>query len=98
MSELHGICYHLVEDWHLDADQARWLFGDPLDPARIMAAAGVHDRLRALFAEDMADRWPTLPNEEFQAQTPIEVMSEGGGEAMFRIQGRLDNLLDGAFS
>jgi hypothetical protein len=51
-----------------------------------------------LFADEMADRWPTLPHKDLGGQTPIDAMGHGGVNTMLEIQGRLDNLLDGTFA
>lgn len=64
---------------------------------RISAMVGVFKGLRLLFADEMADRWPRLPNKGpiFQRRSPIETMIEGGIPAMLDVRRYVDAVRGG---
>ncbi len=47
---------------------------------RASASIGLYKGLRLLFADDMATRWPKLPNKGplFQQRSPVAAMIDGG--------------------
>ena len=58
---------------------------------------GVFKGLGLLFADDMADRWPRLPNTGplFARQTPIQAMIEGGIPSMLDVRRYVDAVRGG---
>ena len=64
---------------------------------RVSAAVGVFKGLSLMFADDMADRWPRLPNRGplFERRTPIEVMIEGGIPRMLEVRRYVDAVRGG---
>jgi hypothetical protein len=64
---------------------------------RVSALVGVFKGLRLLFADDMADRWPRLPNKGplFERRTPIEAMIEGGIPRMLEVRRYVDAVRGG---
>jgi uncharacterized protein (DUF2384 family) len=77
---------------------ARWdgvLSQDQL--TRASALIGVFKGLHLLFADDMADRWPKLPNRGpvFDRLTPIQAMIEGGIPRMLETRQYIDALRGG---
>lgn len=59
---------------------------------RVSAVVGVYKGLSILFADDMADRWPRLPNKGpvFERRSPIEAMIEGGIPRMLEVRRYVD--------
>lgn len=64
---------------------------------RISAVTGIFKGLHLLFAGDMADRWPRLPNEGplFGRRSPIEEMVEGGIPRMIEVRRYIDAVRGG---
>jgi hypothetical protein len=64
---------------------------------RVSAAVGVFKGLALLFADDMTDRWPRLPNKGplFDGSTPIEAMIEGGIPRMIEVRRYVDAVRGG---
>ena len=64
---------------------------------RASAAIGVYKGLHLLFADQMADRWPKLPNRGpvFQRKTPVEAMIEGGIPLMLETRRYIDAVRGG---
>jgi hypothetical protein len=64
---------------------------------RVSALVGVFKGLNLLFADDMADRWPRLPNSGalFANRTPVEAMIAGGIPLMIEIRRYVDALRGG---
>lgn len=64
---------------------------------RASAVIGIFKGLRLLFADDMADRWPQLPNRGplFAGKSPIAAMLEGGIPRMLDIRRLIDAVRGG---
>jgi hypothetical protein len=64
---------------------------------RISALVGLFKGLHLLFADDMADRWPRLPNKAplFSRATPIAAMIEGGIPRMIEVRRYVDAVRGG---
>lgn len=64
---------------------------------RASALIGVFKGLHLLFADSMADRWPTLANRGpvFDRLTPIQAMIEGGIPRMLETRQYIDALRGG---
>jgi hypothetical protein len=64
---------------------------------RASALIGVFKGLHLLFADDMADRWPKLPNRGpvFDRLTPVQAMIEGGIPRMLETRQYIDALRGG---
>lgn len=64
---------------------------------RVSALVGVFKGLHLLFADDMADRWPTLPNTGplFGGLSPIQAMLGGGIPRMIEVRRHVDALRGG---
>jgi len=64
---------------------------------RVSALVGIHKGLHLLFADDMADRWPQLPNSGplFENLSPVETMREGGIPVMLEVRRYVDALRGG---
>lgn len=64
---------------------------------RISALVGLFKGLHLLFADDMADRWPRLPNKGplFEHRTPIEAMIAGGIPCMLDVRRYIDAVRGG---
>lgn len=64
---------------------------------RLSAIAGVFKGLRLTFSEDLADRWPTLPNTGplFEGRSPIDVMIDGGLPSIIATRGYIDAVRGG---
>lgn len=64
---------------------------------RASAAIGVYKGLHLLFADQMADRWPILPNRGpiFQRRSPVEAMIEGGIPLMLETRRYVDAVRGG---
>jgi hypothetical protein len=64
---------------------------------RISALVGTLKGLRLLFADDLSERWPRLPNKGqlFDGKTPIDCMIEGGIPRMLDIRRHVDALRGG---
>lgn len=64
---------------------------------RASAAIGVYKGLHLLFADQMADRWPTLANRGpiFQRRSPVEAMIEGGIPMMLETRRYVDAVRGG---
>jgi uncharacterized protein (DUF2384 family) len=64
---------------------------------RASALIGVFKGLHLLFADDMADRWPQLPNRApvFDRKSPIAAMVEGGIPRMLETRQYIDALRGG---
>jgi hypothetical protein len=63
----------------------------------VSALVGIFKGLHLLFADGMADRWPTLPNKGplFGGHSPVKVMIEGGIPAMLDVRRHVDALRGG---
>lgn len=64
---------------------------------RISALVGVFKGLHLLFADDMADRWPSLGNKAplFARMSPIESMIRGGIPQMLDVRRYVDAVRGG---
>jgi uncharacterized protein (DUF2384 family) len=64
---------------------------------RVSATVGIYKGLKLLFADDMSDRWPKLPNSGpiFQRKSPIEAMIEGGIPVMLEVRRYIDAVRGG---
>lgn len=64
---------------------------------RASALIGLFKGLHLLFADDMADRWPQLPNRAplFDRLSPVEAMIEGGIPRMLETRLYIDALRGG---
>jgi uncharacterized protein (DUF2384 family) len=64
---------------------------------RVSALIGIYKALHLLFADDLADQWPTLRNKGpvFDNLTPVEAMIEGGIPQMLEVRAHLDALRGG---
>ena len=64
---------------------------------RVSALVGMFKGLNLLFADDMADRWPQLPNTGplFENKRPIDAMIEGGIPRMLEIRRYIDAVRGG---
>jgi hypothetical protein len=64
---------------------------------RASAAIGIYKGLHLLFADNMADRWPKLPNRGpiFQRKCPIDAMIEGGIPLMLETRRYVDAVRGG---
>ena len=64
---------------------------------RASAAIGVYKGLHLLFEDEMADRWPKLPNRGpiFQRATPVQAMIEGGIPVMLETRRYIDAVRGG---
>ena len=64
---------------------------------RASAVIGIYKGLRLLFADDMALRWPKLPNGGpiFQHRTPVDAMIEGGIPVMLETRRYIDAVRGG---
>lgn len=64
---------------------------------RVSAMVGILKGLRLLFADDLADRWPSLPNKGplFSGLSPVNAMIEGGIPRMLDIRRYVDALRGG---
>ena len=96
-----GTCKSIAERWGLDQRQTARLMGMPHDDwrraliaaptlddeqfARASLILGLYRELHALFAHDVADRWPMAPNpgDPFNGRSPVATMLDGGLEAMW---------------
>ena len=64
---------------------------------RVSALVGVFKGLNLLFADQMADKWPKLPNTGplFANRTPVNTMIEGGIPIMIEVRQYVDALRGG---
>lgn len=64
---------------------------------RISAVIGIYKGLHLLFADDMADRWPRLPNRAplFARLSPVEAMAKGGIPRMLEVRRYVDAVRGG---
>lgn len=64
---------------------------------RTSAMLGVFKGLQLLFADDMAGRWPRLPNSGplFENREPVETMIRGGIPMMLEVRRYVDALRGG---
>jgi len=64
---------------------------------RVSALVGTFKALHLLFADDMADRWPQLPNKGalFDNRRPIDAMIEGGIPRMLDVRRYVDAVRGG---
>lgn len=64
---------------------------------RASALIGLFKGLHLLFADDMADRWPTLPNRGpvFDRMSPVQAMIAGGIPRMLETRQYVDALRGG---
>ncbi len=64
---------------------------------RASALVGIFKGLHLLFADGMADRWPSLPNRSpiFARQSPIAAMIDGGIPRMIETRQYIDALRGG---
>jgi hypothetical protein len=64
---------------------------------RASATIGVYKGLHLLFADEMADRWPKLPNKGpvFQRLSPVAAMIEGGIPLMLETRRYVDAVRGG---
>ena len=64
---------------------------------RVSALVGAYKGLHLLFADQMADRWPRLPNKGplFDGRSPIDAMIEGGIPLMLDVRRYIDAVRGG---
>jgi predicted secreted protein len=64
---------------------------------RISALVGILKGLRLLFADDLSQRWPKMPNKGrlFESQTPVACMIDGGIPRMIEVRRHVDALRGG---
>jgi len=64
---------------------------------RISALVGIYKGLHLLFADDMADRWPSLENSGplFARRSPIAAMVDGGIPLMLEVRRYVDAVRGG---
>lgn len=64
---------------------------------RISALVGIYKGLHLLFADAMADRWPSLPNSGplFAKTSPIDSMIDGGIPQMLEVRRYVDAVRGG---
>lgn len=64
---------------------------------RVSALIGIFKGLHLLFADDMADRWPRLPNSGplFTGASPVDAMIEGGIPVMLEVRRYVDAMRGG---
>jgi hypothetical protein len=64
---------------------------------RASAVIGLYKGLRLLFADGMADRWPSLQNRGslFAGNTPVEAMVAGGIPLMLEVRRYIDAVRGG---
>lgn len=64
---------------------------------RVSALVGTFKALHLLFADQMADRWPQLPNKGpiFENKRPIDAMIEGGIPRMLEVRRYVDAVRGG---
>jgi len=64
---------------------------------RISALVGIYKGLHLLFADEMADRWPSLSNKGplFARMSPIESMIKGGIPLMLEVRRYVDAVRGG---
>ena len=64
---------------------------------RVSALVGTFKALHLLFIDDMADRWPRLPNKGplFENRLPIDAMIEGGIPRMLDVRRYVDAVRGG---
>jgi uncharacterized protein (DUF2384 family) len=64
---------------------------------RVAAAMRVFKALHTLFVDDIADRWPRLPNNApmFADRSPLETMIDDGIPGMIEVRDYLDGLHGG---
>jgi uncharacterized protein (DUF2384 family) len=103
----------LVEQWGLTGQQAAALLDvsmstwerlkgkdRPLSQdqmTRVSALIGVYKGLHLLFADDMADRWPSLANKGplFAHLSPVDSMIQGGIPQMLDVRRYVDAVRGG---
>jgi len=89
------------EDWHLPNELGEQLLGpeDERDE-RERLLMRINLRLHDLYRDrrDIADRWPTLPNNgwNFDGQSPVKYMVAHGLDGMREVLERLDRTLSEA--
>jgi uncharacterized protein (DUF2384 family) len=76
-------------------DRAEPLSQDQL--TRISALIGMFKGLHLLFADNMADRWPGLPNRAplFEDKRPIDALIKGGIPRMLEVRRYIDAVRGG---
>ncbi len=64
---------------------------------RISVLTGIYKGLHLLFADGMADRWPSLENSGplFRGETPVSAMIEGGIPLMLDVRRYVDAVRGG---
>jgi len=64
---------------------------------RVSALAGVFKALHVLFGDDIAARWPRLPNNApvFAERSPLDLMIEDGIPGIIEVRRYLDGLASG---
>jgi uncharacterized protein (DUF2384 family) len=64
---------------------------------RVSALVGMFKGLHLLFVDEMADRWPQLPNKGplFANKRPIDAMIEGGIPRMLEVRRHIDAVRGG---
>ena len=64
---------------------------------RASALIGTFKALNLLFADDMANRWPKLPNQGplFAGQSPVKTILDGGIPVMIEVRRYVDALRGG---
>ena len=91
-----------MQPWHSRVSddvigELRMLETDTARDAKVGALVGVYKGLHLLFADDMADRWPSLDNRGplFARQSPIASMIRGGIPQMLDVRRYVDAVRGG---
>ena len=65
---------------------------------RVSALVGIYKALHLYFDDELADRWPRLPNTGslFGGRTPLDAMRAGGLPTILEVRDYLDALRGGA--
>lgn len=80
--------------WQRIKDADPQLELDDSQTGMISTLSLIYQRLHELFIDDMADRWPTLPNkgELFAGRTPVNAMTEYGFMKMRAVLDHIEHL------
>lgn len=64
---------------------------------RVSAIVGIFKGLELIFADDMPNRWPNLPNKGpiFNGSTPVDAMMSGGIPVMLEVRRHIDAVRGG---
>lgn len=64
---------------------------------RVSALIGIYKGLHERFGEELANRWPTLPNNSkpFMGKSPVDYMTNGGFFKALEARDYVDNIRNG---